>query len=106
MDNPVNLRNVQSSGSHISAQQYSRLRITELEKCCSTFGLFLLALKRNKHTGDEIATKNIMRHPSKSWSCTDQAGPFCSEETKKKINDTGLQEVVRMYLSPKTLKTT
>lgn len=47
-----------------------------------------------------------MRHPSKSWSCTDQAGPFCSEETKKKINDTELQEVVRMYLSPKTLKTT
>lgn len=48
LDNPVHLRNIQSSGSYISAQQNSRFCITELEKCCSTFCLFLLALKQKK----------------------------------------------------------
>lgn len=64
LDNPVNFRNIQSSGSDISAQQYSRFCITELEKCCSTFGLFLLALKGNTHIKGEVSTKKNKNLPT------------------------------------------
>lgn len=44
LDDPVHLRDIESSGSNISTKQDARVCITELEKCGGSLCLLLLAL--------------------------------------------------------------
>lgn len=44
LDNPVHLRDIESSGSNISTEQDARVGITELEKCGGPLCLLLFTL--------------------------------------------------------------
>ena len=47
LNDPVYFRNIQSSSSHISAQENTRLCLTEVKECCSPLLLFLSSLVTN-----------------------------------------------------------
>jgi len=50
LDDPVHLRDVQTSGGHVRAQQDACLGVTELEEGGGPLGLLLLTLGRHGST--------------------------------------------------------
>ena len=44
LDNPIHLRNIQTSGSHICTQQHTTLSLTKLQECAGPLLLLLLTL--------------------------------------------------------------
>lgn len=48
LDDPVHLRDVQTSGSHVRAQQDPRVGVAELEEGGGALGLFLLPLQSER----------------------------------------------------------
>lgn len=45
LNNPVNVGNVETSGSDVGTQEDARFGIAKLEKSCRSFSLLLLSLK-------------------------------------------------------------
>ena len=45
LNNPINIGNVETSGSHVCAEKNARFSIAKLEKCGRAFSLLLFALK-------------------------------------------------------------
>ena len=48
LNNPINVGNVETSGSDVGTQKDARFSIAKLEKCRCSFGLLLLSLKEIK----------------------------------------------------------
>ena len=48
LNNPINVGNVETSGSNVGTQKDARFSIAKLEKCRCSFGLLLLSLKEIK----------------------------------------------------------
>lgn len=54
LNNPIHLRYIQATCSHICAEQDARLGIAELEECRGTFRLLLLAMNRGHRQIDVV----------------------------------------------------
>jgi hypothetical protein len=65
LHNPVDLRNIETSGGHIGTQQDALALLAELEERLCPLGLLLLALETHQDTGHNL--DSLFLSPSYKW---------------------------------------
>lgn len=68
LDDPVHLRDIQTSSSYVGAQQNARVGVAELEEGGGSFGLLLLSLiKEKQFTATVSADKSVKSSGTLTW---------------------------------------